>query len=133
MTEKRKRGRPRKGEVVVVIQEGKPKRKRGRPHSGRITITRQIGLVAEDTWQVIRNAAEKSGFTFTYWATSALLEAANNGVSHQPPPSQQYRSARMLGKVTHEEWQTVRDAAKRAEMSFASWATGVLYHRATST
>ena len=57
MTEKRKRGRPRK-----KIREINP--------------VRQVGRWSDDDWQIIRDAAESAEVDVATWAKSVLIPAA---------------------------------------------------------
>lgn len=52
-----------------------PKRPVGRPPTGRDP-ARQLGRVDEETWSMLRAAAERSGQSFTQWALTALVKAA---------------------------------------------------------
>jgi hypothetical protein len=54
--------------------------KRGRPPTERGAYNphpaRQLGRVSDEDWETLKNAAERSGKTFTQWAVALLLKAA---------------------------------------------------------
>jgi len=54
--------------------------KRGRPATERGAYNphpaRQLGRVSDEDWETLKNAAERSGKTFTQWAVSILIGAA---------------------------------------------------------
>ena len=57
-----------------------PKRGRGRPpkpaEERYMTPSRQLGRVSDEDWQVLQDAASKSGKSFTQWAVEILLRNA---------------------------------------------------------
>jgi len=54
--------------------------KRGRPATDRGAYNphpaRQLGRVSDGDWETLKDAAERSGKTFTQWAVALLLKAA---------------------------------------------------------
>lgn len=89
---------------------------------------RMLGRLDESSWEEMKLAANRAGYSFTEWAVGILLDAAQRP---RRAPMVAVKCAvgappRQLGRVSQAAWDRLQEAAGKAGMSFTDWSIAIL-------